>query len=160
MNISALASSEEFSTNATGDYSLDLSQVWGAIHMNELLRKLCNKTYPETEEANNQAYKQWRSDYLPFIQRIERYYELLIITISEGDATKQMKLRAKSYNDMEVATETMKDTYLKLCPIFPVFLKLPRMNLESYYKEQMKVINSYTKASKSKHTDSINAASI
>ena len=152
--ISSPGFASEVSTNSTGDYALDLSQVWGAIKTNERYRDLCNTAFPETKSKNNAAYKEWRSKYLPFIQSIEKKYDLLLLDIAQHDNSSYTKLLTKSHSDLDLAVNEQKNTYLKSCPLYPVLLKIPRMDLENYYREQMEVINSHQASAATKKSHS------
>lgn len=64
----------EQSTDSTGDYAMDLGQVYGATQVIKFMKEICNESFPTLVEPNDLAYKKWRTRYLPFLQELEKHW--------------------------------------------------------------------------------------
>jgi len=64
----------EQSTDSTGDYFMDLGQVYGAIKGVGFMKDICGEAFPDYVTANETAYRTWRARYQPFLQEIERHH--------------------------------------------------------------------------------------
>lgn len=148
LTLAAAVAFAESSTNSSGDYAMDLGQVYGAIRATKMLEEVCTKDFPATREGNQRAYEQWRRQYLPFAQEIERHFSAMALREAKDDSKQHMAVLAKiekgfdGYKDglrKQMASEGP-DIYRKQCEGYPTYLRSPRMNLESYYGEQVATI--------------------
>ena len=142
------ADAQEYSTNATNDYATDLGQVYGAIRSVEHMKQICTAAFPTNKKNISAAYQQWRKNYQPFIDEIEKHMTNLIWQESNGNRKKYVVLSSTAEKNFIELRGTLKvkmmsgsvGSFSEQCGFYPSYLVLSRMNLEHYYSEQVAVI--------------------
>jgi hypothetical protein len=127
---------------------MDLGQVYGSIRATKMIVEICSKDFPSTAATNQRAYQEWRKQYLPFIQEMERHYSAMLYRESKNDPQEHLANLAKSEKAFDGYRSGLKkqiqsegqDSYKKICEGYPLYLKSPRMNLEAYYAEQVATV--------------------
>lgn len=59
---------------SSGNYDQDLGQLFGVILGARQYKEICNESFPESVQSNEDAYQKWRKHYLSFISEIEEQY--------------------------------------------------------------------------------------
>jgi hypothetical protein len=139
---------DERSMTSSGDYAMDLGQVYGAIRSAKFMDEICSESFPDQREFNAEALAQWRARHLPFIQEIEKHFSVLAWKESGGDPQKHVKFLAdteKAFDGYRAALKSQMtaegpDTFADQCKLYPTYLATDRMDLERYYAEQVVVI--------------------
>jgi len=99
----------EQSTDSTGDYAMDLGQVYGATQAVKFMKEICNESFPNLVEPNDLAYKKWRTRYLPFLQELEKHWTALAWREAKGDP----KRHADFLNEMARYFDQYKESLRK-----------------------------------------------
>ena len=141
---------DEHSTSSSGDYAMDLGQVYGAIRSAKFMGEICSDSFPDQIQPNAAAFKQWRARYLPFMQEIEKHFSAMAWRESGGDPQKHVKFLADaeaSFDGYRAALKSQmtadgSEAFACQCKLYPAYLATDRMNLEHYYAEQVTVIRS------------------
>lgn len=139
---------DERSVTSSGDYAMDLGQVYGAIRGAKFMGEICSDSFPEQRQSNAAAFARWRTRFLPFMQEMEKHFSALAWRESGGDPQKHVKFLAdaeKTFDGYRIALESQMtadgpDVFAEQCKLYPAYLASDRMNLESYYAEQVAVI--------------------
>ncbi|MBC7750976.1 MAG: hypothetical protein H7Z73_04545 [Candidatus Saccharibacteria bacterium] len=138
----------EQSTNSSGEYSMDLGQVYGAIQGIKSTNEICNESFPLLKKQNDAAFQNWRKQYLPFLQEIEKYWTAAAWKITNGDQQKYLEFLTK-FNASSVQYKNSLRAYLsangsdslsKQCSYYSEYLTTERANFEYYYAEQVNTI--------------------
>ena len=146
--ISVIGSTAAQDNHSTGDYWMDLGAVYGAIQSAKFMGDICTESFPNQSTANTNAYTEWRSKYLPFIQEMELTFSTSMWKESGGDPQKYYNEITKFRDGMDKYRASMKSqmaadgpkTFEGQCSVYPIYLATDRMNLEHYYAEQLEVI--------------------
>jgi hypothetical protein len=139
---------DHVSTNSSGNYAMDLGQVYGAIRSAQFMGEICTESFPDQVQSNASAFKQWRANYLPFMQEIERHFSTMAWRESGGDPQKHVKVLVdaeKALDRYRLALKSQmtadgQESFLGQCKLYPTYLASDRMNLEHYYAEQVAVV--------------------
>jgi hypothetical protein len=142
--ISTSASAEQ-STDSSGDYFMDLGQVYGGGQSIKQYRDICADAFPVFHQQNEKAYIAWRSKYLVFLQEIEKHWTAMAWRESKGDAAKYSDFLAKTsgmfdrYKDVlrKQLSSDGSEQFRKTCALYPQYLASARANLEYFYAEQV-----------------------
>ena len=145
--ISATLHAEQ-STDSTGQYEMDLGQVYGAIKAVKYMKEICADSFPEFIHQNEGAYQKWRGKYKLFLQEIEKHFSALLWRESGGDPEKHMELLNNYDNALlgykkGLSTQMHNDgkkVFRGTCKIYPVYLTTDQTNLEYFYTEQVGII--------------------
>lgn len=136
------------STDSTGDYAMDLGQVYGAIQAVKFMRDICAEAFPDHIQANAAAYEKWRVRYKPFLQEMERHFSASMWREAKGDPQQHMLLLRRTDDMFMQYREGLKQQmtsdgpakFRGQCRIYPTYLTTDRTNLEYYYTEQVATI--------------------
>lgn len=139
---------DERSVTSSGDYAMDLGQVYGAIRSAKFMGDICTESFPEQRQSNAAAFAQWRTRYLPFLQEMEKHFSAMAWRESGGDPQKHVKFLAdaeKSFDGYRAALKSQMtsdgpDAFASQCKAYPTYLASDRMDLEQYYAEQVAVV--------------------
>ncbi len=145
---SSAMAQDEYSTDSSGNYAMDLGQVYGAIRSVKSMGEICTESFPDQEQTNTAAYKQWRAAYLPFIQEMEHHFSTMVWKESGGTPKKHVQLLIEADKSFEQYRAVLKsqmsadgnEAFHNLCNAYPVYLASKRMDLEHYYAEQVAVV--------------------
>lgn len=145
---SSVIAQEEQSTTSSGDYAMDLGQVYGAIRSAKFMGEICTDSFPDQAQPNAAAFKEWRMRYQPFIQEIERHFSAMAWRESGEDPERHVQFLAdveKSFGMYRAALKSQltadgPDPFAGRCSVYPTYLASGRMDLERYYAEQVAVI--------------------
>jgi len=138
----------EQSTGSTGNYEMDLGQVYGAIKAVKAMEEICGNAYPEYIKKNEVAYQEWRAKYKPFLQEMERHFTAYAWREAGGDTQRHMEVLRKlddgfkGYKkglEAEMRSEG-EEAFRNKCQIYPIYLMTDRLNLEHFYAEQVSTI--------------------
>ncbi len=139
---------EEHSITSSGDYAMDLGQVYGAIRSAKFMGEICSESFPDQSQSNPAAFAEWRTRYLPFMQEIEKHFSVMAWRESGGEPQKHVKFLADAENSFDGYRVALKaqmakdgpDAFASQCKLYPTYLASDRMDLEHYYAEQVAVI--------------------
>lgn len=139
---------DEYSTNSSGDYAMDLGQVYGAIRSTRFIGEICSESFADQIQTNAAAFAAWRKRYLPFMQEMEKHFSQMAWREAGGDPQKLMKFLAAADASFDGIRAGLKaqmtadgtDSLAIQCELFPSHLASARMDLEHYYAEQVAVI--------------------
>jgi hypothetical protein len=145
---SSVFAQDEHSITSSGDYAMDLGQVYGAIRSAKFMGEICSESFPDQSQSNARAFSQWRARYLPFMQEMEKHFSVMAWRESGGDPQKHVDFLAdaeKSFDGYRAALKSQMtadgpDTFANQCKLYPTYLDSDRMDLERYYAEQVAVI--------------------
>jgi hypothetical protein len=133
--------------NSTGDYSVDLAQVAGAIRLISTYKKICDNAFPSFKTQNAKAYQNWRKQYLPFLQEIEGYERAFLA--QDGDYAKSVQKMIEWEKIQDINKEALRkhlsnmgaEKFREVCHQYPIYLfKMDNGNLEYFYAEQVTTI--------------------
>jgi hypothetical protein len=118
---------EQQSTASTGDYAMDLGQVYGAIEAVKFTKDICDKAFPDYIQANGAAYQRWRARFKPFLQEMEKHYTASMWREAKGDPQKHMALLKEMDDIFMQYREGLKkqmmsdgpEVFRKQCGIYP-----------------------------------------
>ncbi len=139
---------DDQSVTSSGDYAMDLGQVYGAIRSAKFMGEICSESFPDQRQSNAAAFAQWRKRYLPFMQEMEKHFSAMAWRESGGDPQKHVQFLAdaeSSFNGYRMALKSQMtsdgpDAFAGQCELYPTYLASDRMDLEHYYAEQVAVI--------------------
>ena len=142
--VSTLAWCEQ-STDSTGDYAMDLGQVYGAVQSVMQMKDICSESFPELTQENETAYKNWRKHYLPFLQEVDKHWAAFAFREANGDPQKHVDFLNKMTNYFEQYKQGLHkqlsadgpDVFAKKCGMYAKYLTTDRTNLEYFYAEQV-----------------------
>ena len=142
------AAPKAHSTESTGNYDIDLGQIYGAISSARLRENICSRNFPELSSKLREVHLEWRNKNLSFIQDIEkRFQERLWVSV--GDNKKEFLLLRKQLADDEMQYEEGLEEIMRgqggdelkyECDNFDMFLASDVMDLESFFAEQLAVV--------------------
>ena len=78
----------EQSIDGSGDYFVDVGQVYGGLHSIRFFRDICADAFPALQPRNEKAYELWRNKYLKFLQEVESNWTAVAWQESGGDVAK------------------------------------------------------------------------
>ena len=144
---SAMAQND-YSTDSSGDYAMDLGQVYGAIRSVKFMGEICTESFPDQAQTNAATYKQWRVTYLPFIQEMERHFSAMAWKESGGVPQKHVQFLVdvdKTFEQYRAALKSQMsadgdEAFKSQCNVYSAYLSSERMDLEHYYAEQVAVV--------------------
>jgi hypothetical protein len=139
---------DEQSITSSGDYAMDLGQVYGAIRSAKFIGEICSESFSDQRQSNAAAFAQWRTRYLPFMQEMEKHFSAMAWRESGGDPQKHVTFLAdaeSSFDGYRLALKSQMtadgpDAFASQCKLYPTYLASDRMDLERYYSEQVAVI--------------------
>jgi hypothetical protein len=145
--LSTSANAEQ-STDSSGDYFMDLGQVYGGAQSIKHYRDICADAFPVFHQQNEKAYSAWRSKYLGFLQEIEKHWTAMAWRESKGDAAKYSDALAKMATVFDQYKEALRkqlsgngsEQFQKACSLYPQYISGDRGNLEYFYAEQVVTI--------------------
>jgi hypothetical protein len=139
----------EKSDQSTGQISIDLGTVYGALEGIKHIRDICSDDFPKLRTENENAYTLWRQKYLPFLQEIERHWSAFAETQTNGGEPKKLyEFRVAVGDQMNKIKASQRDHMIRsgheqferVCQAYPRYLKTDRANLEYFYSEQVETI--------------------
>ncbi|MBE0576381.1 MAG: hypothetical protein IH613_10870 [Desulfuromonadales bacterium] len=133
------------STDSTGDYAMDLGQIYGGVLAVKDMEDICSEAFPATENANEVAYEKWRKRFLPFLQEVEKHLSEMAWREAKGDSQRHTEFLNKMEQSFEgykngLRNQMVSDgqnAFRKQCELYPQYLKTDRTNLENFYAEQV-----------------------
>jgi hypothetical protein len=78
----------EQSADSTGDFWMDLGQVYGVAPISRAYKDICAELFPEYKKQNDDAYAAWRAKHLGFLQEIEKRRLAAFWKEAKGDQKK------------------------------------------------------------------------
>ncbi len=110
-----------------------------------MLEEVCSKDFPKTREPTQRAYQQWRKQYLPFIEEMEKHFSAAALPDGKNDPKQQAAILTTMEKSFDGQRDRLRqqlvsqgpDALRKTCETYPLFLQSPRMNLQSYFAEQV-----------------------
>lgn len=135
----------EQSTDSTGDYAMDLGQVYGAVQALKFMKEICSEAFPAQSQSNELAYAKWRSRFLPFLQEVEKHWSAAAWREAKGDPKQHVDFLNKIANYFDQYKEGLRkqmssdglQPFQKQCGLYPTYLTTDRTNLEYFYAEQV-----------------------
>lgn len=133
------------STDSTGDYAMDLGQIYGGVRAVKYMEDICSEAFPATTKTNEVAYKQWRERFLPFLQEVEKHWGAMAWKEAKGDPQRHTEVLTKLEKSFEGYKKGLKsqmasdgqDAFRKQCELYPQYLRTDQTNLEYFYAEQV-----------------------
>jgi hypothetical protein len=140
--------SGEQSTDSTGEYAIDLGQVYGAAQSVKFMKEICNEAFPAFTKANDSAYQKWRARYLPFLQELEKHWTAFAWQEAEADPKRHTEFLTHIAEHFDQYKQGLKkqmecdgpEAFRKQCELYPVYLTKDRTNLEYFYAEQVATV--------------------
>lgn len=142
--VSPLAWCEQ-ATDSTGDYAMDLGQVYGAIQSVKQMKDICSDSFPALTKENEAAYQGWRKHYLSFLQEVDKHWTAFAWREANGNPQKYTEFLNKMTNYSEQYKQGLRkqlsadgtDAFAKQCGVYAKYLTTDRTNLEYFYAEQV-----------------------
>lgn len=138
----------EQSTDSTGDYAMDLGQVYGTIQSIKYMNEICSQAFPTIAKSNQAAFQSWRKRYLPFLQEVEKHWTTFAWQETNGEPQKHTEFLRKMATQFDQYKEGLRtqlladgpEAFVKQCNIYPKYLTTERTNIEYFYAEQTATI--------------------
>ena len=146
--VSATIVSGEQSTESTGNYEMDLGQVYGAINAVKFAKEICAEAYPDYIEKNEVAYQKWRTQYKTFLQEMQQHFLVMTYREAGEDPQRQVEVLRKVDDKLEGMKKGLKDmmrskgenSFRSMCQTYPVYLTTDSTNIEYFYADQVSTI--------------------
>lgn len=133
---------------STGDYKMDLGQLYGATQIVGLMGGLCIDAFPEMKKTIDQRYHAWRESNLPVLQEIERHWQHGAMVEARGDPDKLRLFQMKYARTMasfkaglhEWLVDGGTENARTRCEKYPSSLGAERTTFLPYFSEQLATI--------------------
>ncbi len=130
--------SSQQSQDSTGDYAMDLGQVYGAVRAVGYMKDICNEAFPELAPANSEAQREWRAKYLTLLQELEKHWESFAWQEAKGNPTDHMKFISNmedTFDQYKIGLDTElrsdgPEIFRAICENYPKYLTTERTNLD------------------------------
>ena len=141
----ASAAYSEQSSDSTGDYAMDLGQVYGAIQAVKFMKEICSDSFAGLSKTSEVAYQAWRKRHLPFLQEVEKHWSSAAWREAKGDPLKHMEFLNKMGTSFDQYKQGLRqqlsadgsDAFAKQCGAYGRYLTTDRTNIEYFYAEQV-----------------------
>ena len=138
----------EQSADSTGDFWMDLGQVYGAASTYRAYKDICAELFAEYKKPNDDVYAAWRAKNLKFLQEIEKYRLAAAWKEAKGDQKKYVNDLAKFDAGMDRYKDVVREQFKnagreksqRVCSQYPRHLLTDAANLEYFYAEQVATI--------------------
>jgi hypothetical protein len=130
---------------STGDYYTDLGAILGSVEAVKSIKDICNEEFPDTADANEKAYSDWRATNLKFLQEVERNRIKLINEFQKISAAKAAEFVSTSNkNFLAFKVQQRQDmasdgrtTFRARCANFEVLTKSQQWTLQNSMAEEV-----------------------
>jgi hypothetical protein len=146
---SAFASARA-STQATGDYFHDFSELILRVRSVKWIEEICSDTFPATAEANRHAYEVWLVDHGSFVDEVEGQF--LIIDKYWGEASPQARKEGLTVEQLKARVDANRAGLLQdfrargmrsfqtRCEAYPEIMLSPQLDLEHSQAELVRSV--------------------
>ena len=146
---SAFASARA-STQATGDYFHDFSELIVRVRSVKWIEEICSETFPATAETNRHAYEVWLVDHGSFVDEVEGQF--LIIGKYWGDASDSARKEGLTVDQLKAKVDANRvglrqdfnargmRSFQTRCEAYPEILLSPQLDLERSQAELVRSV--------------------
>ena len=128
------------STQATGDYFHDFSELIVRVRSVKWIEEICSETFPATAEANRHAYEVWLVDHGSFVDEVEGQF--LVIDKYWGEASQQARKEGLTVEQLKAKVDANRAglrqdflargtrSFQARCNSYPEIMLSPQLDLE------------------------------